>query len=583
MTTVDQASNQGTKITNALKVGSGVDIAELATSLSEAELSPKITSAEGKVSASETRLSALGILKSSISSINSALASLEDSSSLTDFNASSSLATSVSASTVSGASSIPGSYTVQASQLAGATSIVSNSFSSIGAAINSGNSFNLAFNQGPSPGVGTTVNVAMPTPSGVVSAINSANLGISASLLNKSAAVTENALTTFSDMTDGQTFTLAGITVTASGSVTAANVASAFASLSSGGSPNPVTGLSYSGSYSGWSTGLVNGTSLRFTSTTAGGGVTDLAATGTNANLVSIATTQGVTDAWYISLRGETGLQNQFTLSSSPDLGFSTNSNILTTAQNAVISVNGLGSINRATNSVSDVIAGVNLVLTGTSSATITVTEDLSSFRTKLDSVVNSINDFNAVLDELEGVVSEDSDLPGSLAGDSSFVSLLRSQVKAIVGKESATASGGMSTLRDLGLSFKLNGDIEIKEKTYAAVISNNLNDVKTMLTGGTDNQSRYDTASKGLALDSRVTLLGLIETGGIILNRDSSEKKVLKTEEAALVDLEARLSESYDRYIKQFAAMESLVQRSKSTGDYLKGQFTAMENMYSN
>ena len=489
MTSVDQASNQGTKITNALKVGSGVDIAELATSLSEAELSPKITSAEGKVSASETRLSALGILKSSISSINSALASLEDSSSLTDFNASSSLATSVSASTVAGASSIPGSYTVQASQLAGATSIVSNSFSSIGAAINSGNSFNLAFNQGPSPGVGTTVNVAMPTPSGVVSAINSANLGISASLLNKSAAVTENALTTFSDMTDGQTFTLAGITVTASGSVTAANVASAFASLSSGGSPNPVTGLSYSGSYSGWSTGLVNGASLRFTSTTAGGGVTDLAATGTNANLVSIATTQGVTDAWYISLRGETGLQNQFTLSSSPDLGFSTNSNILTTAQNAVISVNGLGSINRATNSVSDVIAGVNLVLTGTSSATITVTEDLSSFRTKLDSVVNSINDFNAVLDELEGAVSEDSDLPGSLAGDSSFVSLLRSQVKAIVGKESATASGGMSTLRDLGLSFKLNGDIEIKEKTYAAVISNNLNDVKTMLTGGTDNQ----------------------------------------------------------------------------------------------
>jgi len=583
MTSVDQASNQGTKITNALNVGSGVDIAELATSLSEAELSPKITSAEGKVSASETRLSALGILKSGISSINSALASLEDSSSLTDFNASSSLATSVSASTVAGASSIPGSYTVQASQLAGATSIVSNSFSSVGAAINSGNSFNLAFNQGPSPGVGTTVNVAMPTPSGVVSAINSANLGISASLLNKSAAVTENALTTFSDMTDGQTFTLAGITVTASGSVTAANVASAFASLSSGGSPNPVTGLSYSGSYSGWSTGLVNGASLRFTSTTAGGGVTDLAVTGTNANLVSIATTQGVTDAWYISLRGETGLQNQFTLSSSPDLGFATNSNILTTAQNAVISVNGLGSINRATNSVSDVIAGVNLVLTGTSSATITVTEDLSSFRTKLDSVVNSINDFNAVLDELEGAVSEDSDLPGSLAGDSSFVSLLRSQVKAIVGKESATASGGMSTLRDLGLSFKLNGDIEIKEKTYAAVISNNLNDVKTMLTGGTDNQSRYDTASKGLALDSRVTLLGLIETGGIILNRDSSEKKALKTEEAALVDLETRLSESYDRYIKQFAAMESLVQRSKSTGDYLKGQFTAMENMYSN
>jgi hypothetical protein len=28
---------------------------------------------------------------------------------------------------------------------------------------------------------------------------------------------------------------------------------------------------------------------------------------------------------------------------------------------------------------------------------------------------------------------------------------------------------------------------------------------------------------------------------------------------------------------------MESIVQRSKSTGDYLEGQFKAMENMYSN
>lgn len=52
MATVDQASNQGSKITTALKVGTGVDIQELATSLSEAELSPKIGKAEAKISES---------------------------------------------------------------------------------------------------------------------------------------------------------------------------------------------------------------------------------------------------------------------------------------------------------------------------------------------------------------------------------------------------------------------------------------------------------------------------------------------------------------------------------------------------
>lgn len=125
MATVDQASNQGSKITTALKVGTGVDIQELATSLSEAELSPKIGKAEAKISESESKISAIGIIKASITSITSALAALEDKSSLTSFGATSSLSASVSATPIAGSTAVPGTYTVQASQLATSTRIVS--------------------------------------------------------------------------------------------------------------------------------------------------------------------------------------------------------------------------------------------------------------------------------------------------------------------------------------------------------------------------------------------------------------------------------------------------------------------------
>ena len=180
-----------------------------------------------------------------------------------------------------------------------------------------------------------------------MSAINDAKIGVSAVLINKSAAVTETALATFSPMVNGDSFTLAGVTVQATGSVSAEDVASAFASLSSGGSPNTVTNLTFSGNFSSWTTGASDGSKVRFTSTTAGGGVTDLAATdsGGTSSLVAVATTQGVADNWHISLSGKTGSQNQFSLSSSPDLGFSTGSNLLASAQNAIISVNGLDSI----------------------------------------------------------------------------------------------------------------------------------------------------------------------------------------------------------------------------------------------
>ena len=583
MSTVDQANNQGSKITTALNVGSGVNIQELATSLSEAELNPKIELTQGKIDESELKISALAVVKSGITRINTALSNLEDTSTLTTFSATSSAATSVTAAPVQGTSATPGSYLVQASQLAAPTRIISNEFSSATQTLNSGTGFNVVVNQGPSPGVNTTVSVTDTTPTGVVNAINTSNIGVSATLINKSAAVTEQARVTFSAMTSGQSFTLAGITVTASGSATAAEVAASLANLAAGGSANASDKLTTSGTISGWTTESVNGASVNFISTTAGSGVTDLAAASDANSLLSIAPTQGVADSWYISVSGETGVKNQFSMSSTPDLGFSTGSNVLSSAQNAILSVNGIGSINRASNSFSDVISGVSIVLSGTSAATIEVVENLSSLRDSLDEFVSSVNDFNKELDEMADPDDTESAFGGSLANDSSFVSLIRKQVKALVDKESATASGSMSSFRDLGMSFKLSGDIEIDETKYTNAVTNNLSNVREMLTGNTDSQSRYDSSDKGLALESRITLLGLIETDGILANRETNAGSTLESQKEALAELEERMSNAYKRYIKQFAAMESIVQRSKSTGDYLEGQFKAMENMYSN
>jgi flagellar hook-associated protein 2 len=581
MSTVDQANSQGSKITSALNVGSGVNIQDLATSLSEAELSPKIEATQGKIDESELKISALAVVKSGISRINTALSNLEDSSTLTTFSATSSATTSVTAAPVQGTSATPGSYLVQASQLAAPTRIISNEFSSATQTLNSGTSFDIVVNQGPSPGVNTTVGVTETTPTGVVNAINTSGIGVSATLINKSAAVTEQGRVTFSAMTSGQSFTLAGITVTASASATAAEVAASLANLAAGGSANASDKLTTSGTLSGWTTESVNGASVNFTSTTAGSGVADLAATSDTDSLLSIAPTQGVADSWFISVSGETGVKNQFSISSTPDLGFSSGSNVLSSAQNAILSVNGIGSINRASNSFSDVISGVSLVLSGTAAATIEVTENLSSLRDSLDEFVSSVNDFNKELDEMADPENTDSDYGGALAGDSSFVALIRKQVKALVDKDSATASGSMSSFRDLGMSFKLSGDIEIDETKYTNAVTNSLSNVREMLTGNTDSQSRYDSSNKGLALESRISLLGLIESDGLLANRETNAASTLESQKEALAELEERMTKAYERYIKQFAAMESIVQRSKSTGDYLEGQFKAMENMY--
>jgi flagellar capping protein FliD len=103
------------------------------------------------------------------------------------------------------------------------------------------------------------------------------------------------------------------------------------------------------------------------------------------------------------------------------------------------------------------------------------------------------------------------------------------------------------------------------------------------MLTGDTNNQQASSLVSKGLALDASIILDSIVSNTGTIKVKETSViEKVAKYEEQ-LLKLQDRFENIKARYLKQFAAMETLVQRSKSTGEYLTSQFKAMEGNYSN
>ena len=114
------------------------------------------------------------------------------------------------------------------------------------------------------------------------------------------AGVTESVAVTFPNLTTGQTFTLAGVTITAGAqNVSGANLAAAFASKAAGASITAASAanndFTVSGNLTGYTTGTAGGAVITFTSSTATTNVTDLTATGTNASAVTFAAiTQGV-------------------------------------------------------------------------------------------------------------------------------------------------------------------------------------------------------------------------------------------------------------------------------------------------
>ena len=246
--------------------------------------------------------------------------------------------------------------------------------------------------------------------------------------------------------------------------------------------------------------------------------------------------------------------------------------------------LNGLDNVLRDNNSPTDIIDGVqlNFKVAGDSYTNIVVSEDSTSLETKLSAMVDSYNNFIQLSNYLTGDKSEEDELAGSLAAEKGTVNLIRNRIRGIIGQTSESASNGLNTLRDLGITTKLGGEIALNATTYAAAVKDKLSDIQTMLTNNLTDQDKSDTRNHGLALDITTVLDNITNDQGTITSKETNVTADVARYEKELTDLQERLETIKQRYLRQFVAMESLVQRNKSTGEYLTGQFKAMENMYS-
>jgi flagellin len=178
--------------------------------------------------------------------------------------------------------------TALAAAAANSTALTKGSFSG---------TFAEGFTTGASNGAVVT---ATATNKGNVGDIVSGNSIPTIAKTDGTGGTTESVAVTFTNLADGQTFTLAGITIRANGgTAAAADIAAAFASKTTVGSALTAgTNFTVSGTTTGFTTGAAGGAGtavVTFTSSTSGSDVTDLAASGTNADKVSIGTiTQGV-------------------------------------------------------------------------------------------------------------------------------------------------------------------------------------------------------------------------------------------------------------------------------------------------
>ncbi len=592
-----------TDIISTLGAGSGVDVKSLANSLVEAEKAPRKAAIEAKIKKTEGGVSGFAAIKFVLNDLKTAFSNIKDQSA---FNAVVPRVSQASAIGVTAtASASAGSHSVTVSNLAKPQRSVSNAagFASPMTELNGGNAFNLILKKGVDP-----------TPTKVFTAGTADVAG--------SPPVTGTASTsaiTFKAMNKGDTVTVNGLTLTANKALTATEVGEMYAGTTSGKTAGEInnSNLALFGTFSGtftagYTAGTNNNGAVILTSTT--NGASDIAAptatqpessiaissdASTPAGMVAainaankgisaqIVNTGNASAPYRIMLTGATGASNAFSLSSRATDGNPV-ANVdfaskLQSAEDAVLNVNGMA-MTSSTNRITDAIAGTTLDLftTTTGAANLDFSRDTSTVKTKIQALVTAYNDANSMLNVVSDPKSTVETYGATLAGNS-IVNSVRSQMRSLITSDSSSPSGGLTALRDIGLSISKTGELELDSTKLDNALQYKFDNVVTLLTSNREKQSSYSVLPSGSAGEAVKKLTALLDTSSALTSQSANLTTKITAYNKELAALDTRMAAILARYNKQFATMESMVGQSKSLQTNLKSTFDGMMSVYTN
>ena len=254
-------------------------------------------------------------------------------------------------------------------------------------------------------------------------------------------------------------------------------------------------------------------------------------------------------------------------------------STTLQAAQDSKFTVNGL-EIERSSNTVDDVVTGLtfNLNEVTSSAVTIDLSRDTTAVKENITGVVNAYNEFIDVIKLVQNPDSDDEEFGGTLINEQ-LVRNVKDKVYSALTGTSSTPGTDITALRSVGIAVDRYGKLQIDDAELNDALLNDFDEVVTMFTADTNNQSVFSTASKGLSGDVLTVIYDITKVGGMIEDQLDSAEDTIAQKEDRLKELDDQLSAVYDRYIRQFSVMESAVTEMNAIRDRIKQTFEYQSN----
>lgn len=236
----------------------------------------------------------------------------------------------------------------------------------------------------------------------------------------------------------------------------------------------------------------------------------------------------GVSNSLKISVNGDASVTNL--LAHDPAATQNLSENV--TATNANFKVNGV-SVSKTSNSATDVIQGVtlNLKKITTTSTTVTVAHDNASVSNSVAGFVKAYNDLAKTLKDISAY-NPATKQAAILQGDSTVRSL-QSQLRNALGSPVVGASGALTTLSQIGISFQKDGSLGLDNTKLNSAITNNVSDIASLFSAvgkGTDSLITFNSATSNTKAGSYAVNVTQIATQGNTVGNSAANTTITDT-----------------------------------------------------
>jgi len=445
---------------------------------------------------------------------------------------------------------VPGNYQVEVIDLAQVQKSVS-----LGVTDKTAANFglgSLTLTVGDNDPLAITVDADNNSLEGIMAAINEADEGVTASIINDGTDTPYRLVLTGADIATG--FSLSSDLPSYNGDVT---------SLTVGGYADQYTKLFGSGTLS-----LSTGHDITLSGE--GNSLDDLRAainaeTGTTG--VSATVEDDGNGGFRLALVGGSITSTALTGGTGSDAPSLTTTQ---TAQQAHILVDGID-IYSDSNTLGEAIPGVSLDLTQAEEGTVTNL----SVKLDEDTIKNQIKSFVSGYNDIVSYVTNQSKTEGSdagiLVGDSGVNSIKRRLQNLLT----TPITGSISSLSQLGLQTQKDGTLKIDDATLTEAIQNDLSGVTSLLAG--------DDSTEGIAGRFKSYLENITDdVDGLFAGRKEGIKSTVKRIDKSIERMEMRLEKREQTLYDQFNALEQMISVMNAQSDYIGKQMTALENMWS-